>query len=149
MPSRRIDTLSSANLSPVKLLRLWFVVLLAVLLPLRGAMAASMPCASPGAPVAVSSAAPADHAMHGHDGGHDHGAPSEAHAAHDDDTGAAHDHASPKCSMCSATCSTPPLPSAAVGVPAPAVSAAASFPRLSAPAPTFQSDGQERPPRTL
>jgi hypothetical protein len=50
--------------------------------------------------------------------------------------------------VCSASCSSPPLPSAATGIEEPVALASVSYPPLSAPAPAFHSDGQERPPRT-
>jgi hypothetical protein len=50
--------------------------------------------------------------------------------------------------VCSASCSSPPLPSAATGIEEPVALASVSYPALSAPAPAFHSDGQERPPRT-
>ena len=145
----------SGNLSPVKLLRIWFVVLLAVLLPIRGAMAATMPCAPAGGPSQGELHVLATASNHGH--GHVHGgehaeaAHAAGHAAHDHggDASAGHGDASPQCNMCPATCSTPPLPSARAGLDEPTAVAAAPFPHLSAPAPTFQSDGQERPPRRI
>jgi hypothetical protein len=115
----------------VKVLRVCVLLLLAVLLPVRGVMAATMSCEP---------AAPAHHAMSDHDHGPH---------AHDGDDPAGHDHASQeRCTMCSATCSTPPLPSAAAGLEEPVALTAMSYPDLAAPVPAFQSDGQERPPRT-
>jgi hypothetical protein len=132
----------------VKLLRIGVLVLLAVLLPVRGAMAATMFCQPAGgghdaigvidhgAATAdpVSGHAPADrghdHARHGHGGG------TPDHSTQD------------KCNVCSASCSSLPLPSASTGIEEPSVLASVSYRDLPAPAPTFQSDGQERPPRT-
>lgn len=127
----------------MNLLRLWLLVLLAVLLPVRGAMAAAMACPPGGMPAPQASAQAADH---GH-GAHAHD--EAAHAPHD---GAPADHAAAPgpdlCSMCSASCSTPPVPSAAAGLGAPVECRAAAFPDLLVPAPTFESGGQDRPPRT-
>ena len=63
-----------------------------------------------------------------------------------------HDHGQPgsdKCNLCSAFCSITPLLSAMPSVPQPFDLTAASFPDLAAPAPSFLSDGQERPPRSI
>ena len=128
-------------------LRVWMLVLIAVLLPMRGAMAAAMLCAPsmPGVPAqATATQDPAtdrhgsghayhDHAQHGHGGGaHDHAAASQD-----------------KCNLCSATCSLTPLVHHVAGVQAPCDLRSASFPDIDAPAPSFLSAGQERPPRTI
>lgn len=117
----------------MKLLRVWLLVLLAVLLPVRGVMAAAMPCP----PAAASHAA-----VPVHDGGQPchqgSETPAEQPAA---DMGG--------CDLCSACGFAAPLPSTAVcGVPEPLGlrSAAASEP--GAPAPSFLCGGLERPPRT-
>jgi hypothetical protein len=140
------DGIPARRPKPVKLLRIWLLVLLAVLLPVRGAMAAAMACPPPASAAAQQLGAHASHghASHGHDeAGHSHGgdhaAADPAHAAGPAD----------KCNMCSASCATPPVPSAAGGLAAPLDLASAAFPDLPAPAPTFLSDGQERPPRTI
>ncbi len=141
----------------MKLSRLWLVVLLSVLLPLRGALAVAMPCAPAGGvghgvPLAETGLA-GHHASHGHAGGHDHGAQAGEHALHEHGGGHGHGHGedtdSPKCNLCAASCSVPPLPSTSAGLREPTALASVSFPRLSAPATTFQSDGPERPPRIL
>lgn len=130
----------------MKVLRLWLLVLLAVLLPLRGAMAAAMLCPPAGAPMPVEWRAGSHEAHHAHDR-------AEARAAMHHHEGAAHDEGSPapdhgQCNLCSAFCSLTPLPSAMPGVPPPLEASTASFPAWSAPAPSFVSDGQERPPRS-
>lgn len=77
----------------------------------------------------------------------------DEHAAahHDHSAPADHDHggASDKCNMCSAFCSLTPLTSNPAALFQPLEMAAASFPDLSAPAPSFFSGGQERPPRSI
>ena len=132
-------------------LRTWLVVLLAVLLPMRGAMGASMLCA----PVDGFADAPVMGATH-HEAlpGHHGHAIADGHSAHDR---LQHEHGKPatdhadhkKCNLCSSTCSSPPLSSATAKVDEPRALTAVSYPDLSAPAATFQSDGQERPPRTI
>jgi hypothetical protein len=130
----------------VKLLRICLLVLLAVLLPVRGAMAATLPCPPSGAGT-QSEMHPMDHAsaVHGHAE-----APG-AHTQHQHNDGTQHDHGAPcqdKCNLCSAFCSLTPLLSAAAGIAEPQRVVDATFPSLSAPAPSFFSDGQERPPRS-
>jgi len=126
----------------VKLLRLWLVVLLAVVLPVRGAMAAAMLCPPGGAgPAGVSSMA---HGAEDSHGGMDHADEDHGHAAHDHGK-----VANDKCNLCASSCSSPSMPSTSTGLGAPGALTSQSFPELSAPAPTFLSDGQERPPRTL
>ena len=130
----------------MKLLRIWLLVVLAVLLPMRGAMSATMLCVPPGAGSAHETSLAASHADHGDNHG-------QAHESHEPalhgEGGPAHDHsAADRCNLCSASCSSPPLPSASAGIEEPAILTSVSFPDLCAPAPTFQSGGQERPPRT-
>ncbi|MFT3817844.1 MAG: DUF2946 family protein [Rubrivivax sp.] len=117
----------------MKLLRIWLLVLLAVLLPVRGAMAASMLCPPAGGESRTEARLMASsHHRHG-DGTHKHHEP-----AHDD-----------KCNLCSASCSLTPMPSHVAGIAEPRHLAGISYPPLSAPAPSFVSDGQERPPRSI
>jgi hypothetical protein len=144
----------------VKSLRLWLLVLLAVLLPVRGAMAAAMLCAPAG--VGTQSElrlADAKTAGHHHEaqplaGAHDHAAHAHAHshadATHDRAAGGHHDagSAQDRCNLCSALCSVTSLPSTPPTLPAPQELGATAFPALSAAAPSFFSGGPERPPRT-
>lgn len=142
----------------MKHLRLWLLVVLVALLPVRGAVAAAMLCAPAGAAGQaewrVGEHDPAAH--HGH-----HEADGQAHAGHHGDSVGDHDgdhdggearhdagHDN-KCTMCSAFCSATPLPSTVPGLPEPLSAGAAHFPDLDAPAPTFQSGGPERPPRSI
>jgi len=126
----------------VKLFRIWLVVLLAVVLPVKGALAAAMLCPPAGS-------MPADVSAMAHGPGHGHVDMGHEHAGHDH---AQHDHgksAHDKCNLCSSSCSSPSMPSTSSGFDEPEALTSQSFPDLSAPAPTFLSDGQERPPRTL
>ena len=126
----------------MKLLRIWLVVLLAVVLPVRGAMAAAMWCPPGGAGQAAASAmAHVEEDSH-HGLAHAEGA--DRHAAHDHGK-LAHD----KCNLCASSCSSPSMPSTSAGLDGPGALTSQSFPDLSAPAPTFLSDGQDRPPRTI
>ena len=133
----------------VKLLRICLLVLLSVLLPVRGAMAATMLCTPAGGPAHAQVTVTGHAAVHGHDDpaladaarSHDHAGDHHDEAAHDPGN-------QDKCNVCSSSCSSPPLPSATTGIVEPENLSSVAFPDLSAPAPRFQSDGQERPPRT-
>lgn len=135
----------------MKAFRICLLLLLAVLLPVRGAVAAAMLCSVAGSGMQTESIvhppahdamdqamAEAAHAHHGHDAsasqGHDHG---KGHAS------------SEECNMCSAYCSITPLVSEVPRLPVPLDPPSIKFPGLSSPAPTFLSDGQERPPRSI
>ena len=142
----------------MKTIRIWLVLLLAVLLPVRGAVAAAMLC-----PVAESGNQVELRLKHDHLSAHhamDHAvehsmAPSHGaeHGAQHEHAGGHHDHASgghpDKCNMCSAFCSLTPLVNTCPAIVPPVDAANTAFPAFSAPAPSFVSDGQERPPRTI
>jgi hypothetical protein len=124
----------------VKILRIWLLVLLAILLPLRGAIAAALPCEG------IGHRAPVEHA-HVHPGMDSAGVEAVASHGHG---GHHHDHAGvDKCNLCSSCCSTAPLLLTFSPTVAAPDSSSVEFPLLQAPAPTFQSDGQERPPRSI
>ena len=142
-----------ANLFDVRALRLCLLVVLAVLLPLRGAVAAAMLCSPTGtgmqSELRIQPAA--HHALEQYQG-----------IAHDHHGGAHHDHAtsehppgdqghrsSDHCNLCSAYCSITPLMSALPMLPHPLEPPAVKFPHFASPATTFLSDGQERPPRSI
>jgi hypothetical protein len=133
-------------LTPVKILRLWLLVLLAVLLPVRGAMAGAMLCSPAGVGTQQELRTLHEHAA-------DSSAQAGPHAGHHHLQAAHHDEAADpghdKCNLCSAFCSLTPLLSDMPGVPPPLEVPAESFPDFSAPAPSFLSDGQERPPRSF
>lgn len=133
-------------------MRVCFLLLLVVLLPWRGAVAAAMLCPPATAPV--------HHGQHVMDRAHTGHEPHHAHDHHGDMSDpAAHgsqpDHAShdpaqdSTCNLCAATCSVTTLPVHAVGVPAPPEVASTRFPPLAAPVPDFLSSGQDRPPRSI
>ena len=131
----------------MKLFRTWLLLLLVVLLPVRGAMAAAMLCLPQSD--AKSEMVVVDHHGNGSaSNGHDH-----AHHSHDgsaaqqkhDGSAAVDSH---DCNLCASFCSLTllisdlpdwrHLPAQADLNPAP-----------SAPVPSFVSDGEERPPRTI
>jgi len=130
----------------LKLLRLWFLVLLAAMLPVRGAIAAAMLCP----PAGLGTQGHAQ-SMHHDAAGHAHADGVDPHAQHLHADGTLHDHgsASDKCNLCSAFCSLTPLWSEVAGIVEPDDLRDVAFPRLSAPAPTSRSGRQERPPRSI
>src|SRR5450432_1182857 len=76
---------------------------------------------------------------------HDHAAP----AQHGHDDRGSSSGGSDKCNLCSACCSVAPMVSSPPTVPVLLGVTDVLFPSVSAPAPSFVSDGQERPPRTI
>ena len=127
----------------VKTLRIWLVVLFAVLLPVRGAVAAAMLC-----PITAPASTTASNAQHAAMGHTLPGAmPDHAHLPHGQtDTQPA--SAGDECNLCCDFCSVTPLASSLPTLPTAQEHATLSFPDLGAPAPSFLSDGQERPPRS-
>ena len=138
----------------MRTIRIWLLVLLAVLLPVRGAVAAAMLCppASSGGQSSVATAvSDVDHHATGAAGHAEHEHADHQHAGHDADasgTGGHHDGFG-KCNLCCDFCSMTPLLSTLPAVPMPPDLASVSFADLLAPAPSFLSDGQERPPRSI
>ena len=134
----------------MKTLRICLLILLAVLLPIRGAVAAAMLCPPAGMSSPSGASASVDHAMHHHE------AMAEAadqqhgdHHASGADVGGTDVGGTGKCNLCCAFCGMTPLLSSLPTVPMPLMSAAVSFPDFSVPAASFLSDGQERPPRSI
>ena len=120
----------------MKPLRIFLLLLLAVLLPARGALASAMPCAPAGAGTHSEAAAMDRHAA-GHHEHHEAATPADASSS------TLHD----ECNLCPALCMVTTLPSSAPAAFTPQPVAAARFPALRGPAPTFLSEGPERPPR--
>jgi len=133
-----------------RVLRIWLLVLLAALLPVRGAVAAAMPCPPAGTGHVQ---ATAGHGSH-HAGHADHTNPMHADAGqaqkpaygHGHEPGASHGQ---KCNFCAGFCSLTPMPAACAAAAGAPDAASAAFPELVAKAPSFLSGGQERPPRTI
>ena len=124
----------------MKSLRIWLLLLLAVLLPIRGAIAAALPCAGEGLPAHVAQAHAAAHAQHQH----------MSHVGHASPLGHAGEHGDDgKCNLCASCCLGATLPATFSPAIAAIEEAGASFAVLQASAPTFLSDGQERPPRSI
>lgn len=136
----------------MKSLRVWLLVLLTVLLPLRGALAAAMMCpvAGIGVQPEVQLAEKAHDHGHAHthaSGGDHHGAELTSQAADHHDFAGVGDPAD-KCNVCSAFCSVTGMVSGTATAAEPQT-VATVFPQLYAPPPSFIPDGQERPPRTI
>ncbi|MET0518529.1 MAG: hypothetical protein ABW005_06805 [Burkholderiaceae bacterium] len=156
----------------MKTVRLCLLLLLALLLPFRGAVAAAMPCAmvnhgqmttpellpqtgdERADPQSMASGHEpagidmdmdmAQHSAHSMDGDADHRDGGADHGQHDHGTSSHGD----KCNLCSASCALTPLLSAMPTLHPPLALAAAGFPAPAVPGPSFLSDGQERPPRS-
>lgn len=90
----------------------------------------------------------ADHAAMGHtmpDAMPDHADRAPVQHGHADTQPAS---AADNCNLCCDFCSVTPLANSLPTLPTAPERATLSFPDLSAPAPSFLSDGQERPPRS-
>ena len=122
----------------VKLLRILLIALLALLLPLRGALAAVTVCGEMDHGVQTEQPAH-DHTSHGHgdDGRGDGHSPGHGH------DGITH------VAKCGVSCAVTPLASSEPHVAGLVAVATITFPAYGAPAPSFISGGPERPPRTL
>lgn len=132
----------------MKLLRLSLILLLAVLLPVRGALAGAMLCAP-----AMPAQAPAPMVATDHHPGHVAAQAHDAHNAHDgQDRHGAHgkaDATHQACTPCAAFCSLMQLADTGHPLVTAAALPAASFPPLAAAAAHFERDGPERPPRSI
>jgi hypothetical protein len=137
----------------VTTLRLIVLMLLAVLLPLRGTLAAAQPClgSNSGSTAVMVHAASADHHA-----GHGEAHHADPHAGHhplqaaEPATGATAAPADPgnHDSGCQASaCCLMPLATAPPATAALRLSNQLRFPALVTPEPAFQSGGQDRPPR--
>jgi hypothetical protein len=141
MPSKMehtqlISMIQWTSLKSVKSLRIFVLVLLAMLLPLRGVAAAVVACEQQPASHTQTVVMSHDHEVHG--------------TASQDDACASHDHEGfDKGRHCVSSCAVTPLLSAVPSVATPSAASSTVFPRFAAPAPTFQSGGQDRPPRSI
>ncbi|MEO8297148.1 MAG: hypothetical protein ABI574_04995 [Burkholderiales bacterium] len=138
-------------IADVKQIRLFILVLMTVLLPIRGAVAAAMACPQDQMPQAAAEVTQhAHHAMQADPGmhGHDAASPHVADAATPSDDTPCGGHAG-TCQFCASGCCVTPLASTPPSVATPLLIHSVTFPALCAAVPAFQSEGQERPPRTL
>jgi hypothetical protein len=127
----------------VKLVRIWLLVLLAVLLPIRGALAAGMAC-------------PNEEESQQQIAMHEHGSMLHDHAmvgTHHLDQASVHDHHAPghadRCNLCAACCAGAAMAPTVGAVFEPQEPVREVFAALGTPALSFVSDGQERPPRSI
>lgn len=128
----------------MKTIRLLVLVLLALLLPLRGAVAEVLLCAG--------HAAAGSHGVHAVTAVAQHDC-EPAVSEHEAQEPAADPHGAPgaaaKCNTCSASCSMSPLLGTMPVIPAPGWIPEHHASSLDAPAPSHLTDGQERPPRSI
>jgi hypothetical protein len=132
----------------VKQLRAWLLLLLILLLPIRGAMAAAMLCLPQDGPQNVM-----PQHLGGEQSGHDHTHHGPVAQVHADAVETGQDGGqvaldSENCNLCASFCSLTPLASTVPDLRHPCARAALN-PAPSVPAPSFVSDGEERPPRTI
>lgn len=134
----------SAILLLVKTARIWLLLLLAVLLPLRGAMAAAMLCPMGSPVVHVEAQAHSDSGHHDHDGHEEAGLQGHVHGS-----GAEDGKTNDTCNTCVSFCSITPMLSAIPTVPHLQDPAVVYFSSIADSPPSFVPEGQERPPRSI
>ena len=135
----------------MKRLRIFILVLLAILLPIRGAVAATMLCPEGEAPNSAAVVAVHDH--HGMQADHevhvdDSSAHHQAHEEAPDDDSSSGEHPT-NCHFCASGCCMASMVGTVPSLGQPGLTSPITFPALTARIPAFQSDGQERPPRTI
>jgi hypothetical protein len=141
----------------VRQVRIIILVLLAVLLPVRGAVAATMLCSGSATPITAGPATAhdhhgmqADHDMHANHGGAEHAASEHHHpepAGPDDDS--SHGGHANTCNSCANGCCMASVVGTVPTLARPIVTGSVTFPALASPLAAFHSGGQDRPPRTL
>jgi hypothetical protein len=128
----------------MKTLRSLLLVLLALLLPLRGALAqAAHDCVGISGQWVGAEAAGHDHV---HQAGHEQTGEGHDHGQH------LHDHApdaADACDICAASCTATSFMNALPKLAVPLPLSVVQFPALEAPPPSHPSEGQERPPRSI
>ncbi len=138
-----LDPKPAADPLPMKPLRLWLLVLLALLLPVRGALAGVMACPPPGAALQAQAPATDGHAAHHHhpvDADADAAAPDPSQAHHGDTGHHGSDASSSsepdRCNLCAAICSITPMAGGTPAIFAPHDPAATNFAAFTVPAPS-------------
>jgi len=136
----------------VKHLRIFILVLLAVLLPIRGAVAATMLCPD-AAGTGAAAVVVAEHGHHDMQAGHEMHAEQSASHHHDMGVSTNEDSSSGEhpatCHFCSSGCCMASMVGTVPSLGQPSLTSLVSFPALTTPIPAFQSGGQDRPPRTI
>ena len=130
----------------MKRFRILILVLMAILLPIRGAVAATMLC-----PGGEGSGRAAVAGAHGHHDMHSDHAASHHHATGDGDVtdGSSSLKHPTTCQFCASGGCMASIVGTVLSLGQPGPTSPVSFPALTAPVPAFQSDGQDRPPRTI
>jgi hypothetical protein len=134
----------------VKHLRTFILVLLAVLLPIRGAVAATMLCPEgEGTDTAAVVAQHERHDMHADHEMHVGNAASHHHASADAPNDSSAGEHPTTCHYCASGCCMASIVGTVPSVGQPTLTSSVTFPALATPVAAFQSDGQDRPPRTI
>ncbi len=135
---------------PVKSVRILLLVLLAVVLPFRGALAQVVHCAG-----SSNDTAHVEVAAQAHEDGHHH-SDERLHAQPDlDAQGLFADAGDPAatttdaCNLCTVSCASPPILMAPPALVQSPLVSASTYPALDAPPPSHHSEAQERPPRSI
>jgi hypothetical protein len=135
----------------VKHLRIFILVLMAILLPIRGAVAATLLCPEAEAP--NSTAVVAVHEHHHMQAGHEMQADHASMRHHVGEGAPNHDSSSGEhpttCHFCASGCCMASMVGTVPFFGQPSVTSSVAFPALTAAVPAFQSGGQDRPPRTI
>jgi len=134
---------SRGILFSVKTIRIWLLVLLAMLVPLRGALAAAMICPEAHAGVHGQAADEGDARHHESVSTRDDGVSPDGDESDHEHPGSMH-----PCNLCSACCSPAALVSDVIEIRV-TQPVAPLFPALVASRPEFVSGGPERPPRSI
>lgn len=147
MQDSNADVVTSSAMSKP---RIWLLLLMALILPFKGAMAAAGMFCHLGSDLPMS-AIVQPHQHHAGGADHDH---ARGNGTYNDAQSGVHDDSGPSpgsssCTICSAVCSAPPLPPAGVSWQPLAPTGAERFPALAPPRPSAVSSGLERPPRTV
>lgn len=131
--------------------RTWLLLLVAAIVPFKGAMAAAgMFCHEGFLQPARTIEAIHPHSLSGSPAVHEHG---QHHPMVANSESGEHEDTAPvstaSCTICSAVCSAPPLPATANALDIPVVAGSERFPALTIPRPNAMIGGLERPPRTI
>jgi len=128
--------------------RILLILLMALILPVKGAMAAAGMFCHSGSTSSHDARTSQYHAVdHGQSHHHHHGDGNEPSEPRTGDGMPSPALAS--CTVCSAVCSSPPLPAAPIVLLSPPSTAGESFPPVAVPRTSAVIGGLERPPRTI
>lgn len=126
-------------------LKIWLVLFVAIMLPLRGGLVAAGSFCHDSA-----QGTKADAVLSAtHHADHHQAAIAVDHASGPDGASSERAPYGDSCAHCASGCSVPPLIQVATGVPAPLELAGARLPEPQVAPPSHPSDGVERPPRSI